>query len=182
MAYTITVKQGDLLNEEADFIVNASNTRLILGSGVSMSFRRHCGTTLQTEMEQSLQGIKALLQKGDVVVTSSGDSKNFTYALHAAILDYNRGIKRKQKNPTLETIQTSLENIEKYLEWYNKDKQQTIKLVLPLMGCGAGGLDKIDVIKIYKTFFQKQVSYKCDAIIYGYSLDDYLLIKSIIFS
>jgi len=43
MPYSIVIKQGNLLSEEADFIVNASNTKLILGSGVSMAFKRHCG-------------------------------------------------------------------------------------------------------------------------------------------
>lgn len=34
MSYQISIKQGDLLKEDnATFIVNASNTRLILGSG-----------------------------------------------------------------------------------------------------------------------------------------------------
>lgn len=37
MSYSLFVKQGNLLSEEqATFIVNASNTKLILGSGVSM--------------------------------------------------------------------------------------------------------------------------------------------------
>ncbi len=37
MAYHLNIKQGNLLEEkDATFIVNASNTRLLLGSGVSM--------------------------------------------------------------------------------------------------------------------------------------------------
>ena len=51
MSYQISIKQGNLLDEEnATFIVNASNTRLILGSGVSMAFKRHCGIELQKVM------------------------------------------------------------------------------------------------------------------------------------
>lgn len=72
MSYHITLKQGDLLGEEsATFIVNASNTRLILGSGVSMAFNRHCGTELQYEMTSRLGEIGHTLSKGDVIATSS---------------------------------------------------------------------------------------------------------------
>lgn len=38
MSYVCSVKEGDLLNEEdATFIVNASNMRQILGSGASIA-------------------------------------------------------------------------------------------------------------------------------------------------
>ncbi|MDF1874111.1 macro domain-containing protein [Sulfurimonas sp. SAG-AH-194-I05] len=59
MAYKLSVKQGNLLDEEeATFIVNASNTKLILGSGVSMAFKRHCGHKLQQEIFKSLKNIE----------------------------------------------------------------------------------------------------------------------------
>jgi len=76
MPYSIVVKQGNLLSEEADFIVNASNTKLILGSGVSMAFKRHCGIELQNEMNSLLNSIDGELAQGDVVATSSGMAGN----------------------------------------------------------------------------------------------------------
>ena len=179
MGYKCIIKQGNLLNEEnATFVVNASNTKLLLGSGVSMAFLRHCGRCLQEEMLQSLIKIGEALEQGDVVATSSGDALNFRYALHAAIMNYNSDVKRKDKAPTLDVIQRSLENIESYLEWYaNKKNSETMKLVLPLMGCGVGGLNKQDVAKLYHSFFKREVSFKCEVVIYGYTQDDYMLIK-----
>ena len=51
MSYHCTVKPGNLLKEEdATFIVNASNTKLQLGSGVSSAFRKICGIGMQMEM------------------------------------------------------------------------------------------------------------------------------------
>jgi O-acetyl-ADP-ribose deacetylase (regulator of RNase III) len=41
MPYIITPKHGNITDAKVDFAVNASNTRLILGSGVSMAFKRH---------------------------------------------------------------------------------------------------------------------------------------------
>lgn len=180
MSYSIIVKQGNLLNEEADFIVNASNTKLILGSGVSMAFKRHCGIELQNEMNSILSSIDSGLVQGNVVATSSGRANNFKYSLHAAIMNYNQGVKYNEKNPTIQTIEKALQNIENYLLWYAKNKSNTMKLVLPLMGCGVGGLDKADVIELYKSFFTRQVDINCEVVIYGYSIEDYQqIIKTI---
>ncbi len=179
MGYTCIAKQGNLLGEEnATFVVNASNTKLLLGSGVSMAFARHCGRCLQEEMLQSLTKIEESLEQGDVVATSSGDALNFRYALHAAIMNYNCGIRQKNKAPTLDVIQKSLINIEAYLEWYaGKKDDKLLKLVLPLMGCGVGGLGKEDVLTLYHDFFKRDVPFECEVVIYGYTQDDYELIK-----
>jgi len=180
MPYSIVVKQGNLLNEEADFIVNTSNTKLILGSGVSMAFKRHCGIELQTEMNSVLNSIDSDLVQGDVVATSSGEASNFKYSLHVAVMNYNQGVKYNEKNPTIDIIKKALENIENYLLWYAKNKSDTIKLVLPLIGCGVGGLDKADVIELYKNFFTRQVDINCEVVIYGYSIEDYQQIKKLL--
>lgn len=180
MAYRCSVKQGDLLSEnDATFIVNASNTKLLLGSGVSMAFKHHCGNELQQEMNAKLETLP-LLKKGDVVATSSGNATNFSYALHAAIMDYNQGVRGEDKMPMLEDIAKALHNIESYLQWYAKQKSPTdMKLVLPLMGCGVGGLDKVFVIELYREFFTRDIPFECEVIIYGYSKEDFTLIKSV---
>ena len=180
MPYSIVVKQGNLLNEEADFIVNASNTRLILGSGVSMAFKRHCGIELQNEMNSVLNSVDSDLVQGDVVATSSGGANNFKYSLHVAVMNYNQGVKYNEKNPTIDIIEKALQNIENYLLWYAKNKANTMKLVLPLMGCGVGGLKKASVIKLYKNFFTRQVDINCEVVIYGYSTEDYKQIIKIL--
>ena len=173
MSYSIVVKQGNLLNEEADFIVNASNTKLILGSGVSMAFKRHCGIGLQNEMDGVLNSIDNDLVQGDVVATSSGEAKNFKYSLHVAVMNYNQSVRYNDKNPTIDIIEKALQNIEDYLLWYAKNKSDTMKLVLPLMGCGVGGLNKASIITLYKNFFAKEIDINCEVVIYGYSSEDY---------
>ena len=179
MAYTIKAKQGNLLNEdEATFIVNASNTTLTLGSGVSMAFKHHCGYELQKEMTAKLDEIGSL-KKGDVVATSSANANNFKYALHVAVMDYNKGIRGVDKAPSLKDIENALINIEAYLKWYaNKKSSENIKLVLPLMGCGVGGLNKEDVIKLYKKQFENSFEFNCEVVLYGYDEKDFELIKA----
>lgn len=181
MSYKLIVKQGNLLDENnAVFIVNASNTKLLLGSGVSMAFKRHCGIKLQKEMIDKLNEID-ILKKGDVVATSSANAKNFIYALHVAVMDYNKGMRGNEKLPILQDIKNSLINIESYLEWYiDKISTDKLKLVLPLMGCGVGGLNREDVIQIYKIFFERMVDFDCEVVVYGYSKEDYALLQKII--
>ncbi len=181
MPYSITVKQGNLVSEpDATFIVNASNTKLILGSGVSMAFKRHCGIKIQEEMNLKLFHLQRKLQKGDVVMTSSGGATNFKYILHAAVMDYNQGVKHNDKSPTINDIKIALKNIELHLIEYIKGNPEAIKLALPLLGCGVGGLAKKDVIRCYKEFFEKEILFECEVIIYGYTKNDYELIKDII--
>ena len=180
MSYICSVKQGNLLQEkEATFIVNASNTRLILGSGVSMAFKKHCGNVLQQEMLEVYQKVDKPIEQGTVFATSVGEATNFKYALHASVMNYNPGTKYAEKIPTLDVINIILENIEGYLNWYNEKTSKPMKLVLPLMGCGVGGLEKKAVVETYKRFFDREVAFDCEVVVYGYSDDDFKLIQSI---
>ncbi len=179
MSYACAIKQGNLLDEEnVTFIINASNTTLQLGSGVSAAFKEKCGVTLQQEMLNKLKSLDQKLQKGDVIATSSGEASNFKYALHAAVMDYNQGTQRKDRLPNMEDIKTILINTEPYLQWYSDHHpEEMITLALPLMGCGVGGLSKQKVLECYRDFFQKDVPFDCQVIIYGYSDEDYKLAK-----
>jgi len=184
MSYIIEIKQGNLLDEEdATFTVNASNTQLLLGSGVSMAFKRHCGLELQNEMNSKLKSLNFSLKKGDVVATSSANATNFKYTLHAVIMDYNRGVRGEAKLPTIEDIDKALINIESYIKWYyQKSKLKDIKVVIPLLGCGVGGLSKIDVINLYKEFFLRDIEFNCVITIYGYNSKDFEMIKKVIYA
>jgi len=179
MSYYCTVKLGNLLKEKnATFIVNASNTRLQLGSGVSSAFRKVCGVVIQVEMLEKYKSLQQKLHKGDVIATSSGKATNFKYALHAAVMDYNTGVRNTDKLPTLDSIHTILQNIEPYLKWYaDNHNNEPMKLVLPLMGCGVGSLNTKEVLEIYKSFFSREVSHQCEVVVYGYSVENYELAK-----
>ena len=181
MAYTCKVKEGNLLQEEdATFIVNASNTRLILGTGVSMAFKVHCGAKLQQEMLELYAKVTKPIEQGSLFVTSAGEATNFEYALHASVMNYNLGTRYEEKLPTLKTIYTILEHIEDHLEKYAQKSDKAIKLVLPLMGCGVGGLEKEVVAEAYKTFFERACSFDCGVVVYCFDTDEYRLIERII--
>ncbi len=181
MPYTLTARMGNLVTEpDATFVVNASNTQLLLGSGVSMAFKRHCGSGLEAEMQRRLDAIDGGICPGDVIATSSGEATNFRYALHAAVMNYDPGVRRHEKFPTLDIIRTILENIEPYLSWYAAHHSPQMKLVLPLLGCGAGGLDKREVLGVYREFFARDAVYACEVVVYGYGAEDYGVIQDAI--
>ena len=176
MNYEISIKLGNLLLEkDATFIVNTSNTTMILGSGVSMAFKRHCGLKLQDAMNTQLKH-RGNINQGDVVKTLSY-ATNFKYALHCAVMDYNTNA--KSKSPTLNTIKDILNNIDMELENYFQYFDEKVKIVLPLLGCGVGGLDKKDVIDIYKSHFSKDINFECEVVIYGYDNEDFEMIQNI---
>ncbi len=182
MSYSVTVKQGNLLDEQdATFIVNTTNTKFILSHGVSMAFKLHCGIKLQKEMISRIKKFDFAPVKGDVIATSSCEAPNFKYALHVAIIEFSKDVEGEEKFPTFKTIYNALKNIESYMKWYTKNKKdERVKLVLPLMGCGMSGLDKSSVIGLYKSFFLREVSFDCEVVIYGYSQADYEMIIKIL--
>lgn len=164
MPFHIEEVLGDIVGFEADFVVNASNTKLILGSGVSMALRRHCGYELQQAMDDAKQ--KALrdglnIEQGDVLMTRAKQAGNFKYVLHAAIMNYKNGI-NQTKQPSLETIHTTLNHCIPYFSWYANEHDKKMTVIFPYLGCGVGGLDKGDVKRIFQIVFNRDVPYQCN--------------------
>ena len=175
MGYSISVKQGDMFQEQnVTFMVNASNSRLLLGSGVSRAFRLNCGTSLQIQMFQARIQHKNLYQ-GDVVKTSCAEAKNCLYALHGVVLGGTNVVE-------LQHIEKILYKVEKEVQNYIKNNPlEKVKVVLPLLGCGVGGLNVGDVVGLYKKFFSRRVTFECEVFVYGYKTKEYnLLLKSFV--
>jgi O-acetyl-ADP-ribose deacetylase (regulator of RNase III) len=177
MAYSVHIKQGNLLDEaHADFIVNPSNTTLILGSGVSGAFSRTCGYALQSLMSQKLNET-GTLKKGDVVATGGGECTRYKTVLHAAVMDYNPGA--AETMPRLGDIRTILTHIETILAAEAARHGSSVKLVLPLMGTGVGGLSKKDVVEMYRVFFEREVAFECEVVLYAHSDSDRALMETL---
>jgi O-acetyl-ADP-ribose deacetylase (regulator of RNase III) len=146
------IQYGNLVKEQSTFIVNASNTELILGSGVSKAFREHCGGSFfQQELYKIKEKIGKIVQ-GDVVLSNSGSAKNFQYALHVAVMNYTNDT--QSPFPIYKQIQNSLNGIYKIVEEKAlKESIKTPKVVIPLLGCGTGGLKKEKVFFYDSKYF-----------------------------
>ncbi len=77
----IELRQGDITEVEADAIVNAANTDLILGAGVSGAIGRRGGKVVQDECDRISSA-----QVGEAVVTAAGDLKA-KYVIHAVSME-----------------------------------------------------------------------------------------------
>ena len=75
ISYKLFAKQGDLLTAKADFAVNPSNTAMLLGSGVSMAFKRSCGVILEKYMQDALKN-RGVINQGNVIKTASNEKIN----------------------------------------------------------------------------------------------------------
>ena len=171
ISYEVSIKRGDLLDEKADILVNPSNTLMLLGSGVSMAFFCRCGGgKLECLMQEKLKN--SHLKPGEVIKTIS-NNENFTHIFHAAVLNYT--FKNLPKYPNLDVIKNILNNIDNEILRYGKFD---IKLGIPLIGCGIGGLNKKEVINLYKKHFIKNnnANIKCKVVICGYTKEDFNLI------
>ncbi len=76
----IIILRGDITDVDADAIVNAANTGLILGSGVAGAIRRKGGPVIQDECDG-----KSPVLLGEAAITGGGDLKA-RHVIHAAAM------------------------------------------------------------------------------------------------
>ncbi len=139
-----TLKLSDISKERGDYVVNPSNTILSLGSGVSGVLKRMC-PELQNVMWEWLNR-NGYLNPGDIAITPY-PCEEFEYAIHAAVMDYRDDAKKV--SPDYERIEKICKNIAEFLD------NKKVKVITPLLGTGVGGLDKREVYKIMKKYFDK---------------------------
>ena len=115
----VEVQIGDITTVQADTIVNASNSRLVLGAGVSGAIALVAGPGLQAEMSAM-----APIKPGQVVVTGAHGMPSARFILHAATASGQPDI-----------ISRALEGILEQCESLGLDS-----VALPALGTGTGGL------------------------------------------
>lgn len=156
---TLKKETGNILDFNVDFLVNASNTNLRLGSGVSMVLKRACGPQLQIQMNLIREEVtknNRNIQQGEVFATPSYDLSNAKYILHAAVINYNIGVKQFEGKPSIETIELILNNCIPYWKWFEKEYSKVPVALFPYLGCGVGGLEKQDVQIVFDEFIKKR--------------------------
>ena len=119
---TLSVITADIVEVMADAIVNASNTQLILGSGVSGAIREKAGPRLQEEM--TFIGKNSPLRPGGVVLTDAYDLNTCRYIIHAATA-----------NGAKSSVERAVTNIMEIC-----GKNNIIFVAIPALGTGTGGL------------------------------------------
>ena len=83
MTARIDMIAGDITEVEAEAIVNAANTDLILGAGVAGAIRRRGGRTIQDACDRL-----APIPLGEAVRTTAGDLPQ-DHVIHAAVMEWS---------------------------------------------------------------------------------------------
>jgi O-acetyl-ADP-ribose deacetylase len=114
---------GNITEISADAIVNASNTRLVLGAGVSGAIREQAGPGLQAEMHAIAKTHNLL--PGDVVITGAHNLKDCRFILHAATASGS--------------VHAVSQAVSRSLDICRKRKINSV--AFPALGTGTGALD-----------------------------------------
>ncbi|MCE7742609.1 MAG: O-acetyl-ADP-ribose deacetylase [Candidatus Heimdallarchaeota archaeon] len=78
---SIVLIQGDITESDVDAIVNAANTKLILGDGVAGAIRKKGGPVIQQECSKI-----GSIELGQAAITTGGNLKA-KYVIHAASMN-----------------------------------------------------------------------------------------------
>jgi len=101
----LILEQGDITESNAEAIVNAANSDLILGAGVAGAIRKKGGPEIQKECDRI-----GHCPVGDAVITSAGNL-NCQYVIHAVGPRWGEGEETsKLKNALLNSLKRAEEN------------------------------------------------------------------------
>lgn len=135
---TITVRQGSVTDADVDVLVNASNTLLKLGSGVSAAIRGACGAGYQDFLNGELARLSTGhggLEPGAVVVTHAGTHPRARFVAHVAVMDYRDTI--LPRGPDEARIRLGSENLWQAIEALPLDD---VAVGMVALGAGTGNL------------------------------------------
>lgn len=117
----IEILKGDITESNAEAIVNAANTELVLGSGVAGAIRKKGGPSIQAECSEL-----GPIELGGAAVTGAGNL-SAEYVIHAAGM-------RPGGRVSAESLKNAAQNS------LQKARENGIKsLAFPAIGTGVGG-------------------------------------------
>lgn len=153
-SFSVDVILGDITQVSADAIVNASNTDLHLGGGVSGAIRRAALPSLQVELSRLASATQ--LEEGDVVVTGAHGLPNCRWVFHAAT-----------STGSLPSIRTAILHC---MELAETRKLKT--LAMPALGCGVGGCSVSDFGQILAGVLREVENLELSILVVAWSMSD----------
>ena len=178
----IALVHGDLTSGQELVLVNASNTNVALGSGVSGAIRRTCGTAYQDHIKQALeQTFGGPMAPGEVLITDAGIHPIARYVAHVAVMDYRRGFSASSF-PSKELIAQALERLWVALE---SIPEPSLSVAMVALGAGTGQLGvrfptnaACDTLLAHRAARPDSRIHK--VVFYGYGLPDYLVMAEVL--
>lgn len=168
----IRVAEGSLTSGNETVLVNASNTQLALGSGVSAAIRAGCGKEFSSVLSAELAKRGGSISPGTVVITHAGTHPRAKHVAHVAVMDYREGVSAKAF-PTLELVRGACVSL-----WAAVGELPTrpLSVAMVALGAGTGGLGLVDSVNVAcETLLKASASSPIERVtFYGYSLHEYL--------
>ena len=134
---------GSLTEGDDDVLVNASNTALRLGSGVSAAIGRACGPGYQAALDEHRTRCGEL-EQGDVVITGAGHHPRAKAVAHVAVMDYRGGVSARSF-PSLATIEAAVARLWPKVE---ATDLPSVRVAMVALGAGTGGLGPRDSVRV----------------------------------
>jgi len=132
----IRVWHGSIGDADVDVLVNASNTLLKLGSGVSAAIRQSCGAGFQATLDELLaKEHGGGLEPGAVVMTDAHEHPRAKYVAHVAVMDYRDG-QGHVRNPDHARLETGYRALFEAIE---KLPEERPSVGVVALGAGTGG-------------------------------------------
>ena len=179
MGVQVSLRQGSLTDGDEDVLVNASNTGVMLGSGVSAAIRAACGAGYQEHIASLLrERFGGPMKPGDVLVTDAGRATRARFVAHVAVMDYRPG-SPEGAPPTLDRIRTGCRNLWRAIDAIDTDGPLSVAMVA--LGAGVGGLGVTDPVEIaYDTLFEEDRAKIGHVVFYGYAPHEFRAIEEVV--
>jgi O-acetyl-ADP-ribose deacetylase (regulator of RNase III) len=172
-----------LTDGDETVLVNASNTSVALGSGVSAAIRAACGPDYQRHVEEALLATYGQqgMEPGQVLFTDAGAHPRAKWVAHVAVMDY-REAARGSPRPTLDTIRAGCTNLIEGIEALS----EPVTVAMVALGAGVGRLGVRDPTRIACQLFaahakERRERTNLDGVtFYGYSQDEHAAILDVV--
>jgi len=172
----VSLKQGSLTDGDETLLVNASNTNLQLGSGVSGAIRKACGTRFQDALDELLEKRGGPLEPGDVIITGAGAHRRARYIAHVAVMDYRSGVSASSF-PSLARLKGGCEKLWAAIDALPED----VSVAMVALGAGTGGLGLTDSVEVACRTLQIAAPKRATRVtFYGFALHEHLATAGVV--
>jgi O-acetyl-ADP-ribose deacetylase (regulator of RNase III) len=175
----IAVVQGSLTEGTEMLLVNASNTNVALGSGVSAAIRAACGAGYQQYIAEELaKKFGGPMSPGQVLLTGAGKHPHAKWVAHAAVMDYREGFVGSSF-PTLDVIRACCRNLLSAID----ELPEPVTVAMVALGAGTGQLGVRAPTQIACEALSGYHGAKiAGCTFYGYALHEYAAVADVVCS
>lgn len=180
----VTVRQGSLTSGNESILVNASNTKGALGSGVSAAIRAACGPGFQSEIESQIAADHggASMPQYSVILTGAGTHRRARFVAHVAVMNYDDGF-TGTSFPHLEGIERACVALWNAVS-HAPGGPHTVAMVA--LGAGTGQLGAVQTTHVACRTLQSHLRAHPQSIkevtFYGYTILEFAAIANVVSS